>query len=94
MDPCRRGGGGSSARKLRLVGDSTTLIIKLKKSSTMAVRVRRRREEPHRLNLPAKGEVQVSKGGWTIVERVALLNCARKRRGVVQFPWELAEGSM
>ncbi|MQL75911.1 hypothetical protein Taro_008290 [Colocasia esculenta] len=27
-------------------------------------------------------------------ERVASLNCARKRRGVVQFPWELAEGSL
>ncbi|MQL92986.1 hypothetical protein Taro_025624 [Colocasia esculenta] len=37
--------------------------------------------------------LQVPKGGWTIVERVALPNCARKRRGVVQFPWELAEGS-
>ncbi|MQL91774.1 hypothetical protein Taro_024402 [Colocasia esculenta] len=37
--------------------------------------------------------LDVLKGGWTIVERVVLLNCARKRRGVVQFPWELAEGS-
>ncbi|MQL69763.1 hypothetical protein Taro_002087 [Colocasia esculenta] len=37
--------------------------------------------------------LQVLKGGWTIVERVALLNCARKRRGVVQFPSELTEGS-
>ncbi|MQM10426.1 hypothetical protein Taro_043317 [Colocasia esculenta] len=36
----------------------------------------------------------VLKGGWAMVERVALLNCARKRRGVVQFPWELAEGSI
>ncbi|MQL72503.1 hypothetical protein Taro_004840, partial [Colocasia esculenta] len=38
--------------------------------------------------------VQVLKSGWKIVERVALLNCARKRRGVVQFSWELAEGSV
>ncbi|MQM23852.1 hypothetical protein Taro_056922 [Colocasia esculenta] len=38
--------------------------------------------------------LQVLKGGWTIVEHVASLNCARKRRGVVQFPWELAEGSV
>ncbi|MQM13813.1 hypothetical protein Taro_046737 [Colocasia esculenta] len=38
--------------------------------------------------------LQVLKGGWTIVERVASLNCARKCRGVVQFPWELAEGSV
>ncbi|MQM19862.1 hypothetical protein Taro_052875 [Colocasia esculenta] len=37
--------------------------------------------------------VQVPKSGWSIVERVALPNCARKRRGVVQFPWEHAEGS-
>ncbi|MQL69760.1 hypothetical protein Taro_002088 [Colocasia esculenta] len=37
--------------------------------------------------------LQVLKGGWAIVERVALLNCARKRRGVVQFPWELEDGS-
>ncbi|MQL96940.1 hypothetical protein Taro_029618 [Colocasia esculenta] len=37
--------------------------------------------------------LQVLKGGWRIVERVALPNCARKRRGVVQFPWELVEGS-
>ncbi|MQL73666.1 hypothetical protein Taro_006007 [Colocasia esculenta] len=28
-----------------------------------------------------------------IVERVASLNCARKRRDVVQFSWELAEDS-
>ncbi|MQM08306.1 hypothetical protein Taro_041161 [Colocasia esculenta] len=39
-------------------------------------------------------DIHVPKGGWTIVERVALLNCARKRRGVVQFPWDLAEGSV
>ncbi|MQL69420.1 hypothetical protein Taro_001666 [Colocasia esculenta] len=37
--------------------------------------------------------VQVQKGGWRIVGRVALPNRARKRRGVVQFPWELVEGS-
>ncbi|MQL72960.1 hypothetical protein Taro_005286 [Colocasia esculenta] len=30
---------------------------------------------------------------WTIVEHAASLNCTRKRRGVVQFSWELAEGS-
>ncbi|MQL79333.1 hypothetical protein Taro_011772 [Colocasia esculenta] len=35
----------------------------------------------------------VLKGAWRIVGCVALLNCARKRRDVVQFPWELAEGS-
>ncbi|MQL83643.1 hypothetical protein Taro_016135 [Colocasia esculenta] len=38
--------------------------------------------------------LQVLKGAWRIVRRVALPNCARKRRGVVQFPWELAEGSV
>ncbi|MQL82869.1 hypothetical protein Taro_015342 [Colocasia esculenta] len=37
--------------------------------------------------------LQVLKGGWRIVGRVALPNRARKCRGVVQFPWELAEGS-
>ncbi|MQM21792.1 hypothetical protein Taro_054837 [Colocasia esculenta] len=37
--------------------------------------------------------LQVQETGWRIVGRVALLNRARKRRGVVQFPWELAEGS-
>ncbi|MQL97659.1 hypothetical protein Taro_030353 [Colocasia esculenta] len=36
--------------------------------------------------------LQVLKGGWRIVERVALPNYARKCRSVVQFPWELAEG--
>ncbi|MQL84870.1 hypothetical protein Taro_017377 [Colocasia esculenta] len=36
---------------------------------------------------------RVLKGGWRIVERVALSNRTRKRCGVVQFPWELAEGS-
>ncbi|MQL81602.1 hypothetical protein Taro_014068 [Colocasia esculenta] len=35
----------------------------------------------------------VPRSGWSIVERAALPNCARKRRGVVQFAWELAEGS-
>ncbi|MQL70868.1 hypothetical protein Taro_003174 [Colocasia esculenta] len=35
----------------------------------------------------------VQKTGWRIVGRVALPNRVRKRRGVVQFPWELAEGS-
>ncbi|MQL84544.1 hypothetical protein Taro_017051 [Colocasia esculenta] len=39
-------------------------------------------------------EEPVMQGGWTIVERVASLNCARKHRTVVQFPWELAEGSV
>ncbi|MQL79203.1 hypothetical protein Taro_011641 [Colocasia esculenta] len=39
-----------------------------------------------------EGKVQVLKGAWRIVERVALPNYARKRRGMVQFPWELAEG--
>ncbi|MQM05449.1 hypothetical protein Taro_038263 [Colocasia esculenta] len=38
--------------------------------------------------------LQILKGAWRIVERVALPNCARKRRGVVQFPWDLAEGSV
>ncbi|MQL89154.1 hypothetical protein Taro_021722 [Colocasia esculenta] len=37
---------------------------------------------------------QVPKSGCTIVERVVLLNCARKCRGVVQFSWKLAEGSV
>ncbi|MQM10971.1 hypothetical protein Taro_043869 [Colocasia esculenta] len=37
--------------------------------------------------------LQVQETGWRIVGRVALLNRARKRHGVVQFPWELAEGS-
>ncbi|MQL89069.1 hypothetical protein Taro_021635, partial [Colocasia esculenta] len=37
--------------------------------------------------------LDVLKAGWRIVGRVALSNCARKRRTVVQFPWELAEGS-
>ncbi|MQL68160.1 hypothetical protein Taro_000386 [Colocasia esculenta] len=37
---------------------------------------------------------QVLKGAWRIVGRVALPNCARKRRSVVQFPWELAEDSL
>ncbi|MQL75290.1 hypothetical protein Taro_007660 [Colocasia esculenta] len=36
---------------------------------------------------------QVLKGAWRIVERVASPNCARKRRDVVQFSWELTEGS-
>ncbi|MQL76742.1 hypothetical protein Taro_009131 [Colocasia esculenta] len=36
---------------------------------------------------------QVSRSSWSIVERAASPNCARKRRGVVQFTWELAEGS-
>ncbi|MQM12555.1 hypothetical protein Taro_045473 [Colocasia esculenta] len=31
--------------------------------------------------------------GWRIVERVALPNRRGKRRGVVQFPWELVGGS-
>ncbi|MQL92229.1 hypothetical protein Taro_024843 [Colocasia esculenta] len=35
----------------------------------------------------------VLKGAWRIVGRVALPNRARKLRSVVQFPWELAEGS-
>ncbi|MQL82123.1 hypothetical protein Taro_014590 [Colocasia esculenta] len=35
---------------------------------------------------------QVSKSGWLIVGRAASPNCARKRCGVVQFAWELAEG--
>ncbi|MQM15492.1 hypothetical protein Taro_048440 [Colocasia esculenta] len=39
------------------------------------------------------GEVQVQETGWRIVGRVALPNRTRKRRSVVQFPWELAEGS-
>ncbi|MQM22985.1 hypothetical protein Taro_056046 [Colocasia esculenta] len=38
--------------------------------------------------------LQVQETGWRIVGRVALLNHARKHRGVVQFPWELAEGSV
>ncbi|MQL75412.1 hypothetical protein Taro_007773 [Colocasia esculenta] len=38
--------------------------------------------------------LDVPKSGWTIVERMALPNCARKRRDVVQFSWELAEGSV
>ncbi|MQM08986.1 hypothetical protein Taro_041847 [Colocasia esculenta] len=38
--------------------------------------------------------MQVQKGAWRTVGRVALPNCARKRRGVVQFPSELAEGSV
>ncbi|MQL81788.1 hypothetical protein Taro_014260 [Colocasia esculenta] len=37
--------------------------------------------------------LQILKGAWRTVGRVALPNCARKRRSVVQFPWELAEGS-
>ncbi|MQM18779.1 hypothetical protein Taro_051774 [Colocasia esculenta] len=36
---------------------------------------------------------QVLKGGWTIIECMASLNCARKRCDVVQFSWELVEGS-
>ncbi|MQL79464.1 hypothetical protein Taro_011900 [Colocasia esculenta] len=40
------------------------------------------------------GEEQVQESGWTIVGRVALPNRSRKRRGMVQFPWELAEGSV
>ncbi|MQM13892.1 hypothetical protein Taro_046819 [Colocasia esculenta] len=36
---------------------------------------------------------RVLRSSWTIVERAASLNYARKRRGVVQFAWELAEGS-
>ncbi|MQL68393.1 hypothetical protein Taro_000665 [Colocasia esculenta] len=39
------------------------------------------------------GVVQVLKDAWRTVERVAVTNRARKRRGVVQFPWEFAEGS-
>ncbi|MQL77128.1 hypothetical protein Taro_009543 [Colocasia esculenta] len=35
--------------------------------------------------------LQVLKDAWRTVERVAVTNHARKRRGVVQFPWELAE---
>ncbi|MQL84178.1 hypothetical protein Taro_016687, partial [Colocasia esculenta] len=38
--------------------------------------------------------LQVLKDAWRTVERVAVTNHARKRRGVVQFPWELAEGSV
>ncbi|MQL71550.1 hypothetical protein Taro_003863 [Colocasia esculenta] len=38
--------------------------------------------------------LQVLKGAWRTVERVALPNYARKRRSVVQFPWELAKGSV
>ncbi|MQM10406.1 hypothetical protein Taro_043294 [Colocasia esculenta] len=49
------------------------------------------------LELAARGyrltRGQVLNGAWRIVERVASPNCARKRRGVVQFSWELAEGS-
>ncbi|MQM18044.1 hypothetical protein Taro_051030 [Colocasia esculenta] len=37
--------------------------------------------------------LQVLKGAWRTVGRVAFLNCVRKRRTVVQFPWELTEGS-
>ncbi|MQL77850.1 hypothetical protein Taro_010256 [Colocasia esculenta] len=33
-------------------------------------------------------------GGWRIVGRVALPNHARKRRGAVQFSWELVQGSV
>ncbi|MQL74887.1 hypothetical protein Taro_007259 [Colocasia esculenta] len=36
---------------------------------------------------------RVPRSSWTIVEHAASLNYARKRRGVVQFAWELAEGS-
>ncbi|MQM21884.1 hypothetical protein Taro_054930 [Colocasia esculenta] len=42
---------------------------------------------------PVPPRVEVPKGSWRIAERVALPNCVRKRRGVVQFPWELAECS-
>ncbi|MQL91532.1 hypothetical protein Taro_024142 [Colocasia esculenta] len=44
------------------------------------------------MRCPAADRV-VPKSGWTIVEHVASPNCARKRHIVVQFPWELAEGS-
>ncbi|MQL80616.1 hypothetical protein Taro_013056 [Colocasia esculenta] len=37
--------------------------------------------------------MQVLKGAWRIVGRVASPNCARTSRGVEQFSWELAEGS-
>ncbi|MQL74776.1 hypothetical protein Taro_007142 [Colocasia esculenta] len=43
----------SSVVKEELVGHPG--VIKLKKLSTTAGRVRRRREEPHHLNLPTKG---------------------------------------
>ncbi|MQL89018.1 hypothetical protein Taro_021579 [Colocasia esculenta] len=38
-------------------------------------------------------EEPVPRSSWTIVGRAALPDCARKRRGVVQFAWELAEGT-
>ncbi|MQL68668.1 hypothetical protein Taro_000959 [Colocasia esculenta] len=38
--------------------------------------------------------LQVLKDAWRTVERVAVMNRTRKRRGVVQFPWELAKGSV
>ncbi|MQL70564.1 hypothetical protein Taro_002886 [Colocasia esculenta] len=38
--------------------------------------------------------LQVLKDAWRTVERVAVTNRARKRRDVVQFSWELAEGSV
>ncbi|MQL83890.1 hypothetical protein Taro_016379 [Colocasia esculenta] len=38
--------------------------------------------------------LQVLKDAWRTVERVAVTNRARNRRGVVQFPWEFAEGSV
>ncbi|MQL92262.1 hypothetical protein Taro_024886 [Colocasia esculenta] len=38
--------------------------------------------------------LQVLKDAWRIVERVAVTNRARKRRGVVQFPWEFAEAAV
>ncbi|MQL83104.1 hypothetical protein Taro_015590 [Colocasia esculenta] len=40
---------------------------------------------------PVPPRVEVLKGAWKIVECVASPNCARKRRDVVQFSWELAE---
>ncbi|MQL94095.1 hypothetical protein Taro_026752, partial [Colocasia esculenta] len=39
------------------------------------------------------GGAGVPRSSWTIVERAASPNYARKCRGVVQFAWELAEGS-
>ncbi|MQL87951.1 hypothetical protein Taro_020496, partial [Colocasia esculenta] len=38
--------------------------------------------------------LQVQETGWRIVGSVALPNRARKRHGVVQFPWEFVEGSV
>ncbi|MQL96949.1 hypothetical protein Taro_029636 [Colocasia esculenta] len=38
--------------------------------------------------------LRILQDAWRTVERVAVTNRARKRCGVVQFPWEFAKGSV